>query len=48
MNEAKDSWSRREVIELPLEFGEHVAEQCTGRKLTVEGELNEWMRTAGL
>lgn len=41
----KETYTPREVIELLNDFGEHVAEQCTGRKLSVIGELYKWNNT---
>jgi len=40
----KDNFSRKEVIELLNNFGEHVSEKCIGRKLSMIGELDKWSK----
>ena len=39
-----NKYTKEEVIEKLILFGEHVSEKCTGSKLSMIGELNEWCK----
>ena len=38
------TYTEKEVVKLLADFGTHVAEQCTGKKLEIVGELMKWWK----
>lgn len=38
------TYTEKEVVKLLADFGTHVAEQCTGKKLEIAGELMKWWK----
>jgi len=38
------TYNEKEVLKLLADFGTHVAEQCTGKKLEIVGELMKWWK----
>ena len=38
------TYTEKEVVKLLADFGTHVAEKCTGKKLEIAGELMKWWK----